>query len=72
MHRVQARRLWSTSNSEVRDTTYQINNLPEVNLHRAFLEVGVIGGVVNEFTEFTLPHFGGTVSKDEQERVNGI
>ena len=53
-------------------TIYQINDLPEVDLHAALLEVRIPVRVVDEFRQFPLAHLRSSIAKDEQESIYGI
>ena len=43
-----------------------------MNLHTAIIQIRVLSGVVYELGEFSLSHFGSTVSEHEEQRIDGI
>jgi len=52
--------------------TYQINDLPEVDLHATLLEVRIPVRVVDEFGQFSLAHLRSSIPKDKEERIYGV
>ena len=52
--------------------TYQINNLPEVDLHTALLEVRIPVRVVDELRQFPLTHLRGSIPENEKEGINCV
>lgn len=49
-----------------------VKDLAEVDLDLAVLEVGEVGGVVDQCGDLALAHFGGAEAEDEEEGVDDV
>jgi len=56
----------------MREGTYEVNDLAEMNFHTALIQVGIPCGVVDKLRELTLAHLRCTITKHKEERVDRV
>ena len=54
------------------DRTYQIDNLTEVHLDTALVQVWISRGIVDKLGEFALSHLACAVSEDKEKCVDRV
>jgi hypothetical protein len=58
--------------SSLRANIYQVDNLTEMDLDAAFVEIRIPRRIVDKLGQFALAHFGRAIAKDEQKGVDSI